>query len=250
MNKFELYELFFQQPEEDLGFINRLYEARNNSKPKTLREDYSGAAANSLAWIRQSPEHSAIAVDIDPEPLEWCKACLAENFSSQLKLFNTSVFNGPKIPTDIILSGNCSLFESKTRKQLLDYLKLCLQKLNEGGFFLTDIYCGPDALSLGRDHLEIDGMSATWEQSEVDQLTSIALSHVHFGLPENKIINRAFTYHHRIWTPIEIVEAIKEAGFSGVEIYKRNPRGSQPFRTLCSTLTTDTSCTLDFVAYK
>jgi hypothetical protein len=250
MNKYELYGLFFQQPEEDVRFINELYTVHNNSHPKTLREDYSGAAANSLTWIRQSPEHSAIAVDIDPEPLEFCKSCLDAWSSSQIKLSDTSVLAGPRTSTDIIFSGNCSLFESKTRKQLLEYLRLCLQRLNQGGLFLTDIYCGPDALSLGRDHLEIDGMSATWEQSEVDQLTSIALSHVHFHLPENKIINRAFTYHHRIWTPVEIVEAIIEAGFSTVEIYKRNQKGAQPFRTLCSTLATDTSCTLDFVAYK
>ena len=43
--------------------------------------------------------------------------------------------------------------------------------------------------------------------------------HIHFAFPDGSRINRAFSYHWRLWTLPEIREILYEAGFRQVDVY-------------------------------
>ena len=36
-------------------------------------EDFCGSAALSCAWVEEHRENRAFGIDLDPEPLEWCR---------------------------------------------------------------------------------------------------------------------------------------------------------------------------------
>ena len=72
-DKYKCYLASVQSPEHEIDFFNQAFKEEFGRKPKTLREDFCGTFAVCCEWVRGNRKRSAIAVDLDPEPLAWGK---------------------------------------------------------------------------------------------------------------------------------------------------------------------------------
>ena len=66
---------------------------------------------------------------------------------------------------------------------------------------------------------ECEGYSYIWEQAAFNPIDSLMTCHIHFAFPDGSRLERAFSYHWRLWTLPEIQELLHEAGFSRVVVY-------------------------------
>ena len=257
MNKYELYERSFQQPEQDIRFLDNTFLETVGRLPKVLREDFCGTAANCLEWIRSGEERRAIGVDIDPEPLDWCReqkiSGLSADIAKRLELVNADVLSANTGTADIILAANCSICALKDRHSLLQYFESAHRHLEKDGMFVMDIYGGPDAIVMGADRFRRKGTSVIWEQAYFNQITHESVNYIHFELDSGERLTKAFEYNWRFWMVAELIDALKETGFHRIQVFKRSDFDGENgsfSRLPCYKLTTEAHWTVDIVACK
>ena len=89
---------------------------------------------------------------------------------------------------------------------------------HDGAFFI-DIHGGVESVESLEEIQEFDGYEYVWDQEAFDPINGTALRYIHFRFPDGSEIERAFQYDWRIWTLPELTDLLREAGFSGVEVY-------------------------------
>ncbi len=221
-DKHDLYELCVQNPEALIPLLNAIHA----NSPLVLAEDFSGTAILSHRWVAQSDAHRAIATDLDQEALNKhaghprvTKVCANVNDATG--------------PADILFVGNFSIGYHHTRAELVAYFKQAHARLKEsGGTFLCDTYGGENAYTLGGVHRPTpmgDGRLCryTWEQRDADPLTGMVTDVIHFRIEQAGVIteeyDEAFVYHWRLWSVPELIDAMREAGFTQVQCYNKLP---------------------------
>lgn len=222
MNRFDLYELAAQAPVQQARFLAALHGAGAT----LLAEDFSGPAAIARAWLTLSPDHRAIAVDRDPEPLDHAAERLAQAHAGtmldRLTLLNTDVI-AAKYRADIIAALNFALCELPTRPKLMTYLRHALFRLEARGILVADLYAGASALVPGVTrqtiHTDDGPILYEWEQRHADPLTGLVTDAMHFTLPDGTTLRDAFLYHWRLWSIPELRDAMREAGFRRTEVH-------------------------------
>ncbi len=63
-----------------------------------------------------------------------------------------------------------------------------------------------------------------WDQVSADPATNLVENAIHFSWKESgrtRRIDRAFTYHWRLWSIPELRDAMRDAGFRGIDVYTR-----------------------------
>jgi len=109
------------------------------------------------------------------------------------------------------------------RDRLVTYLRNCLFRLEAGGVMVCDLYGGVDAQLPGSSEQVVETdegeLLYTWEQIEADPTTSRVRNAIHFELPGGISIPKAFEYDWRLWSPSELRDAMREAGFRTTEVY-------------------------------
>lgn len=219
MDKHDLYEMCAQSPERDAPLLAAIH----GGDPQIFGEDFAGAGATSRAWTGLIPGGSAFAVDHDPEVLE--RLADAPGVTPRA----CDVMDADD-PCDILFVGNFSICELHTRPELVAYFRHALRRLRSGGMIACDLYGGSDAYTLGTledDHEAPDGskISYTWEQRHADPTTARVVNAMHFVIEspdgERTELRDAFVYDWRLWTIMELREAMEEAGFSKTEVYPR-----------------------------
>ena len=227
-DKYALYIEALQDPDADLLFVDQIYQQQNGVLPSSLREDFCGTAAISCAWIRRRSENRAVAVDIDPEPLAWCRIHLLEALgpdeAKRIDLIEADVRHVTTDPADVIFVSNSSIFLLKERGELTDYVRRCRSMLGTGGIFVADVYAGPEAQRVGIDRIECDGFSCLWEQAKFNAVANESFNRVHFVFPDGTRLTDAFTYDMRIWSPAELRDALIECGFSCTSTFTKANR--------------------------
>jgi hypothetical protein len=225
-DKYSLYSQAFQEPLKDVRFCNDLYQQRVGRSAVSLREDFCGTAAISCAWIQAAEERLAIAVDIDAEPLAWCRENLLPTIPApcrhRIKLVHDDALSVNTPMTDIILALNSSFCTFKQRDQLLTYFSRCHDALMNDGMLVLGLYAGPEAQMVGTDELPLDGFLAVWEQAEFNAVTNEAINRIHFRFSDGSSITNAFVYDWRMWTPRELTDALRESGFRDACVYSRS----------------------------
>ena len=58
----------------------------------------------------------------------------------------------------------------------------------------------------------------TWEQADYNPIDSLARCHIHFEFKNGKKLNRAFTYHWRLYAPAELCDALAAAGYRNIKV--------------------------------
>jgi len=220
VSKFDLYELCVTEPVR----LTRFLRAVHGNSPRTLREDFSGSAALARYWAQSDPRASALAVDVDPEPLALLKG-----------LDRVETIRGDALQcrrsADVIACTNFPLGYWHTRAALVKYLSHARACLNSRGVLVADTYGGRDALIPGQiiQHLvgpDDERIEYTFEQRSADPITARVVDALSFRVtPARKsratIFRDAFVYDWRLWSIPELTDALHEAGFKGVEVHDR-----------------------------
>lgn len=222
MNRFDLYELCVQNTPAMVRFLLAAHEGR----PRVLREDFSGGAALCRAWVAEG-DRRAIAVDADPVPLK--RVARVPGVEARPADVRRATDRA-----DVIAALNFPLGYWHTRGELVAYLKLCRRRLTRGGVFVGDLYGGADAfrpLTMSRNFRGPGGQRVgyTWEQEQADPATGLVRNALHFQVTpargsagKAKSLRRAFTYHWRLWSIPEFIDAARDAGFARVDVYDQD----------------------------
>ncbi|MBT6324612.1 MAG: class I SAM-dependent methyltransferase [Bdellovibrionales bacterium] len=215
--KYQLYEGSVQNHEGDIDFINEQYERINGEKPLSLREDFGGTGQLSCGWVKQSLEHQAWAVDLDPEPISYGKerhlSELEETRRNQVHYVLGNVLESQDFKADVTVAFNFSYFIFKKREELLNYFKKVKEGLNENGIFVIDLFGGTDSNQELVEETEYDDYSYFWDCENFNPITNECLYYIHFKDNGTKH-ERVFTYDWRMWSLPELREIMLEAGFS------------------------------------
>lgn len=254
---FDCYELCVQSPRHVSAFLYALH----GGAPLVLREDFSGAAAASLRWIRDGlargdADTRALAVDLDGAALERARA-KAGSAAHALRLVRADCLETTdREPCDVAWVGNFSIGYLHTRADLMRYLRATRERLalGNGGFgggvLALDTYGGAGAFKLGgldrthpgRGH---ETIRYAWRHEEADALTGMVTNSISFRVEvAGEIVAeypRAFVYRWRLWSIAELREAMLEAGFASTEVYSdvRVAPGERPVPVRAGELSED-----------
>ena len=222
-DKYALYQRAVQEPEPDIEFMNEIFEKRFRRPPRTLREDFCAAAFLACEWVKYSDDNQAWGIDLDAEPLAWGRdhnaATLSAEQTTRLHLIEGDVMDVEHPPVDVIAAFNFSYYCLKTRAELLRYFAAAHRNLDATGMFILDIYGGPEARELVEETTIHDGFNYVWDQDEFDPIHSRMMCYIHFEKRSGKRMEKAFSYDWRLWTIIELREALADVGFAATEVY-------------------------------
>lgn len=222
-DRHRLYERAVQCPEAEIEFLERVYRERRGRKPTRLREDFCGTALVCAEWARRRRANTAIGVDLDPAVLDYGRAhhlaLLDRGARSRVTLINADVLRVATEPVDVLLATNFSYWIFAERARLRAYFRRARAALAPGGLMLLDAFGGYDAFRVLRERRVLRGFTYVWDQADYDPVTGRYVCHIHFHFPDGSKLERAFSYHWRLWTLPEIRDLLAAAGFARVTVY-------------------------------
>jgi SAM-dependent methyltransferase len=219
-----LYQWSVQNPEFEVGFMDKVYKRLNKSRPLVLREDFCGTALAAKEWVESHPERQAIGLDLDEETLEWGRKNNVDNLgphASRVDLRLEDVRTTTTPLADVVCALNFSYYLFSEFRELVSYFRHVRQSLKPGGIVFLDTYGGWESQQVKVEPRKVEGPEGNftyiWDQAEYNPVDNMALCHIHFKFPDGKKWKKAFTYHWRLYTPAEVRDALLEAGFRHVE---------------------------------
>ncbi|MBT4761259.1 MAG: class I SAM-dependent methyltransferase [Bdellovibrionaceae bacterium] len=222
-DKYYYYEKSVQSAENDVQFLKKTYKEIKGKEAKSLREDFCGTFKISCEWVKMDKKHTAVGVDLDPEPIEYGKKNyypeLNEEQQSRVEILTENVMATGLPKADIVDAQNFSYFLFKKREDLRAYFKNALKGLNKDGLFIVDCFGGSQCYEPNEEETEHDEFSYFWDQDKHDPVTNEALFYIHFKRKGEKKREQVFTYDWRLWSIPEIREIMEEAGFKKTHVY-------------------------------
>jgi hypothetical protein len=219
----DLYQRSVQDTEAEIDFIEETWNLLRKRPAELLREDFCGTANTACEWVRRDHRNCALAIDLDRSVLDWGQrhniAALKPAEQQRIELIHGNVLGAVPASADIVLAMNFSYFLFRTRDALREYFSCVYEGLCEDGIFFLDAYGGYDAPREIEESRECDGFVYVWDQASFNPIDSCMTCHIHFEFADGSRMERAFTYHWRLWTLPEIREILLEAGFRQVDIY-------------------------------
>jgi len=223
-----LYQRSVQDVEAEIDFVEQTWSELRRRPARLLREDFCGTANTCCEWVRRGEHQHAVGVDLDPDVLEWGRlhnlANLTADQARRVELMRENVLHARPGLVDIILAMNFSYYLFLQRGDLQEYFENVLDGLVSDGILFLDAYGGyeaPMVLTEPRDCQDDNGQAFTyiWEQASFNPIDSCMSCHIHFEFPDGSRLEKAFSYHWRLWTLPEIREILYDAGFAKVDIY-------------------------------
>ena len=220
--KYRLYESSVQCFEADLAFLNKEYKKLFKRKPLTLREDFGGTGGMACDWVKQSKEHEAYAIDLDPEPINYGKenhfAALSAAEQKRMHYIQGNVLDSYPFKTDIIVAFNFSYFIFKKRADLLHYFKQVRNGLGKDGAFFIDLFGGMECAQPLEEETEHKTHSYFWDCDSFNPITNEVMYYIHFKY-KGKKYREVFKYDWRMWGLQELRDILTDAGFSETITY-------------------------------
>ncbi|HSH28878.1 MAG TPA: class I SAM-dependent methyltransferase [Thiohalobacter sp.] len=219
-----LYQHSVQDTEFEFEFINATFERLRGRQPHLLREDFCGTAQMCCEWVRRDLHNRAVGVDLDTEVLDWARehniSQLEPEQRERVQLIEGDVLEvGTAQAPDLIIAMNFSYQGFKTREALRGYFERVREALTDDGVLIMDAFGGYEAFQELEEETEHDDFTYIWDQDFYDPITGAMTCHIHFSFPDGSRMDKAFTYHWRLWTLPELQELLKEAGFRRVTVY-------------------------------
>ncbi len=220
--KFRLYEATVQSPRWQVDYLPQFHEWLTGRAPLTMREDFCGTGRISCEWVKKSPKHRAVGLDLDPETLAYAdtfnrsRVGAAEN--KRLSFLLQDVLVPTREKFDTVGAYNFSFFIFHERQMMLKYVRAVLKSLKSKGTFFLELAGGEGFLDrMTEDKVVrvpgIGKIKQVWEQHDFDPISCVSDYSIHFRLPNGTWMNDAFTYHWRIWGIRELRDILHEAGF-------------------------------------
>lgn len=221
-----LYQWSVQVPEYEVDFMDRVFDERHGRTPLSMREDFCGTAFLAAAWVASHPERTALGLDLDDETLAWGRehnlAPLGRG-AERVTLLRKDVRTITKPAVDVACAFNFSYFLLHPLDNLIAYLAKVKESLRPGGLMFLDCYGGWEAQQVVTEPrlVEVDEGTFTyvWQQAEYNPIDNVTRCHIHFELAGGHKIKKAFTYVWRLYTPAEICDALRAAGFKQTTVY-------------------------------
>lgn len=226
-NIHDLYQNAVQAPEADVEFFIDTYKKLRGKQALLMREDFCGTALLSVEWCKTDPARSAIGIDLDKPTLDWGQEhnidSAGGNMKERVTLIEANVLDTDATPlkADITCALNFSYNIFKTRDALREYFIAARNGLKEDGLFIIDMFGGTETMDELEEERDVDDEDFTyiWDQKKFNPITHEMLCHIHFIFPDGSKLKKAFTYDWRLWTMPEVIELMKEAGFSKVRVF-------------------------------
>lgn len=224
-DRYALYEMAVQTPDDEVRFFDRVYRSHNGKLPTLLREDFCATGAISRSWVKRGEDRRAIAIDLDPAPIAWAKANrlsqLKPEQAERLAFVKANVLNpGPDAKrVDVVSAGNFSWWVFRDRETLKAYFKQVRSSLAPGGVFVLDIMGGTQSSALLTERRRCKGFTYEWEQHSFNSITHDFTCFINFIFRDGTRMNRAFRYDWRLWSIPEAREILAEAGFGSSTVY-------------------------------
>lgn len=219
----ELYQLAVQSPGIDAAFLAKLFKKLRSREARHVREDFCGTAYFISAWLRRNKENTGEGYDIDASTIQWGTEHNFEglgDWSQRAKLFVEDVRKPSEQAPDVRFAPNFSWMIFTERNVLLDYFKRVRADLAEGGLFVFDIYGGWEAAEEMEEKRKIDaGFTYVWQQKEYHPATGYYHCAIHFRFKDGSELRDVYDYRWRLWSLPEVVDILKDAGFSQVDSY-------------------------------
>jgi len=222
--KYRLYEESVQCHETDIDFINAQFKNFFGFAPKSLREDFGGTAALACDWTKQSIEHKAWSIDLDPEPIKYGLNNHYQRLNDEEKqrmiYIEDNVLNDFDFKVDVVAAFNFSYFIFKKRAELVNYFKKVRAGLNPKGAFFIDLFGGTEAREMTEEETEHENFSYFWDCDSYNPLTDECTYKIHFKIHETETkYEDVFVYNWRMWGVQELREILADAGFSKTYTY-------------------------------
>lgn len=223
-DRYALYEMAVQTPDEEVSFFDRVYRGLNGRLPRILREDFCATAAISRSWVQRGEERVAFSIDLDPAPLEWARkerlTRLTQSQRERVHLVKADVLNPPRLgKVDVVSAGNFSWWVFKERGILREYFAKVRKSLAPGGVFVLDLMGGTQASELITERRRCKGFTYEWEQYDFNAVTHDFRCAINFVFRDGTRLKRAFEYDWRLWSIPEARELLMEAGFKSAKVY-------------------------------
>ena len=227
-DKYACYLKSVQSPEHEIEFFEQAYRDAHRRKPISLREDFCGTFSICCEWVASDSQRTAIAVDLDSEPLDWGRekhlSRLSEAEQNRIRILQQDVRKRNRPQVDILAAQNFSFWIFKTRKEVLEYFRVARSNLNSNGIMIMDMMGGGGCYD--EEHTDIrtikkgkKGFKYLWRQARFNPITADAEFHISFKFADGSKMKKAFVYNWRFWTIPEIRELLEEAGFSESRVY-------------------------------
>jgi hypothetical protein len=222
-DRHELYQLAVQSPEADVEFLTKTFKRLRGRAARHVREDFCGTGYFLSEWLRAHKENTGEGFDIDPDPVGWG---MAHNFDGLDDAFERCTLHlkdvrEPSVRTpDIRFAPNFSWMILTERQQLLEYFKGAVADLADDGIFFLDIYGGFESTEEMIDERKIDGkFTYVWDQVSYHPASGAYHCRIHFKFKDGSELRNVYDYKWRLWSLPELVDILKEAGFSQVDSY-------------------------------
>ncbi len=220
-DRHQLYELSVQCAEAEVDFVQSTFKALRGRAALLLREDFCGTFGVCCEWVRRHRRHRAIGVDLDPDVLAWGRehnlATLTSTQARRVELVRGDVRRARTEAPDVILAMNFSYWLFRERRELKRYFRAVHRALVTDGILFMDAYGGYEAFKELEETREVDTpqgrMTYTWEQARFNPIDHELVCHIHFDFEDGSRLERAFSYHWRLWTLPELKDLLEECGF-------------------------------------
>lgn len=228
-DKYLLYQRSVQDPPEDCELYAQMFQQIHpDREAKILREDFCGTFSFSCAWVKRSPEHRALALDLDPEPLAYGRKNywpqLTADEKKRLTVLKKNVISVTDPLADIIVAGNFSFLYLKEFETLVDYFKKARASLKPGGTLFLETAGGSEFTEKRMDRRTVKSDDTGkfiyfWEQKSFEPISCQGSYAIHFQCADGRYLKDAFTYEWRLWTIPEVRLALKQAGFKDTRVF-------------------------------
>jgi hypothetical protein len=221
-DRYELYQLAVQAPEDDLAFLEKAFRRWRKRTPLHFREDFCGTAFLCATWVAKDELRTAEGYDLDAAPLAWGRQHnLSEigDAAARVTLNRRDVRAKGRRPADLRVAQNFSYMVFKERAQLLEYFRAAQKDLAADGVFALDHYGGLEATEETSETRRCPGFTYVWDQARYLPGTGDYLCHIGFKFRDGTEMKRAFSYDWRYWHLTEVKDLLLEAGFRAVHLY-------------------------------
>lgn len=223
-DKHACYQEAVQCPRKEVRNLQNIYlELRNEQRqverraPLLLREDFCGTAILCKAWAELGVEREAIGVDLDEGVLAYGRRMHGHE---RVELVHGNVLSVEvSRRADIVAALNYGVCYFHRRSELIDYLRRSFKAAADDGIFVCDVFGGLSATKAAAFRRQCSSFVYTFEQTPCNPLTNRCHCHIHFAFPDGTALRRAFSYEFRVWSLVELREALLEVGFRSCHLW-------------------------------
>lgn len=188
-----------------------------------MREDFCGTAYFVSAWLRRHRENTAEGYDIDAATIEWGKSHNFEGipaWEQRAELYPEDVRRPSRRRPDLRFAPNFSWMIFTERAVMVEYFRSIHADLAEDGLFVFDIYGGWEAAEEMEEKRRIDaGFTYIWQQKAYHPASGFYHCAIHFQFKDGSRLENVYDYRWRLWSLPEVIDILKDAGFSRVDSY-------------------------------